>query len=68
MNRKSLLKLGVATMIAISTMLAAKPAKADLCVFSYMQGDRTCTYVGNVNGCCQYDDQNGRHCPPRCVG
>ena len=66
MNRKSILKLGFAALIATATMFAAKPSKAaGLCVFSYTKGDRTCTYVGN-DGCCEYVDQNGQHCPPIC--
>ncbi|HEX3553815.1 MAG TPA: hypothetical protein VIA62_11370 [Thermoanaerobaculia bacterium] len=68
MNRKSLLKLGFAALIATATMLGATTSHAAgrLCVFSYTQGDRTCTYTGNVNGCCQYVDQNGRSCHPIC--
>ncbi|MBW8877470.1 MAG: hypothetical protein JF614_21095 [Acidobacteria bacterium] len=67
MNRKSLLKLGFAALIATATMLGAKSSQAaGLCVFSYMHGNRTCTYVGNVNGCCQYVDQDGKNCPPIC--
>ena len=47
-------------------MLGAKSSQAaGLCVFSYMHGNRTCTYVGN-NGCCQYVDQDGKSCPPIC--
>ena len=67
MNRKSLLKLGFAALIASATMLGAKTSQAaGLCVFSYTHGARTCTYTGNVNGCCQYVDQNGQPCHPIC--
>jgi len=67
MNRKSILKLGFAALIATATMFGAKPSKAaGLCVFSYTKGDRTCTYVENTFGCCRYVDQNGQPCPPIC--
>ena len=67
-RKSSLLKLGFAVLIAAATMLGAKTSQAagGLCVLSYTHGNRTCTYVDNVNGCCQYVDQDGKSCPPIC--
>jgi hypothetical protein len=67
MRKNSLGKLGLATLIAASSLLATKPVQAaGLCVFSYMHHGRTCTFVDSSNGCCHYIDQNGATCPPIC--
>jgi hypothetical protein len=67
MNRKSLLKLGFAVLIAASTMLGAKSSQAaGLCVYQYTHHGRTCTFVRYESGCCLYTDGNGVPCPPIC--
>jgi hypothetical protein len=68
MRKTCLLKFGFAALIAISTMLAAKSAQADLCVFRYtLPNGEVCTFVRYQNGCCLYrDDTSGAVCPPIC--
>jgi hypothetical protein len=67
MCKTSLIKLGLATLIAASSLLATKPVHAAaLCVLSYTHNGRTCTFVDSSNGCCHYVDQNGATCPPIC--
>jgi hypothetical protein len=67
-RKNSLLKLGFATLIAASTMLAAKPAKsAGLCVYRYTLPNGTvCTFVRYEGRCCLYTDASGTPCPPIC--
>lgn len=55
MRKSSLLKLGFALLITISTMLAARSAQADLCVFQYTLPDgQVCTFVRYDGNCCIY--------------
>lgn len=66
MRKSSVLKFGFAVLIAASTMLGSKPARAGaLCVFSYtLPNGHTCTYNGLVGNCCQYTGDP--HCHPIC--
>jgi len=71
MRKTSILKLGLATLIAASSLLATKPIHAappppPLCVLSYVHNGRTCTFVETKNGCCRYVDETGTPCPPIC--
>ncbi|HEX4966853.1 MAG TPA: hypothetical protein VF173_38950 [Thermoanaerobaculia bacterium] len=68
MRSNRLLKLGFAGLIAVSTMLAAKSAQADLCVFQYtLPNGQVCTFVRYANGCCHYTaGAAGTVCPPIC--
>jgi hypothetical protein len=67
MQKISLVKLGFAALIAASTMLAPKVTHAaPLCVFSYvLPNGNTCTYAGEVNGCCVYTGDP--HCHKICT-
>jgi hypothetical protein len=68
MHKKSLMKLGFAVLIAISTMLAARSAQADLCVYQYtLPNGQVCTFVRYEGGCCLYRDGTSvAACPPIC--
>ncbi len=67
MKKLSLIKLGFAALIAASTMMAPKTTHAaSLCVYSYQLADgTTCTYAGEVNGCCVYT--GSPHCHKICT-
>lgn len=68
MRKPSLLKLGFAALIALSSLLAVKPAQADLCVFRYtLPNGHVCTFSHVANGCCHYTgDSAATVCPPIC--
>jgi hypothetical protein len=67
MQKISFIKLGFAALIAASTMLAPKATHAaPLCVYSYtLPNGNTCTYAGEVNGCCVYTGDP--HCHKICT-
>jgi hypothetical protein len=67
MQKISLVKLGFAALIAAATTLAPKVTHAaPLCVFSYvLPNGNTCTYAGEVNGCCVYTGDP--HCHKICT-
>ena len=70
MRMKSVLKLGLGALIAVSTMLAPKVSNAavgHLCIFSYTNSQgATCTYAGTQGNCCVYTSNDGSNCPKIC--
>ncbi len=68
MRKISVLKLGFGALILALTMLGAKPAAADLCVYQYTLPNGTvCTFVRYVGNCCIYQSGTGAAvCPPVC--
>jgi hypothetical protein len=70
MRKSSPLKLGIAVLVAASTLLAARSAQADLCVYQYqLPNGQVCTFTGYVNGCCHYSSSTSvAACPPICAG
>jgi hypothetical protein len=66
---KSILKLGLGTLIALSTLLAPATTHAAgaLCLFSFVnQSGATCTYAGTQGRCCVYTSDDGSHCDKIC--
>jgi hypothetical protein len=66
---KSILKLGLGTLIALSTLLApaASQAANRLCLYSFVnQSGATCTYAGLQGNCCVYTAPDGSHCDKIC--
>jgi hypothetical protein len=67
--RKTALKLGFSALLAVVTMLAAKPTHAAgrLCIYSFTnQSGATCTYAGIQGNCCVYTAPDGSHCDKIC--
>jgi len=66
--RKTALKLGFGTLLAVVTMLASKPTHAgNLCIYSFTnQSGATCTYAGTEGNCCVYTSNDGSHCNKIC--
>lgn len=67
--RKSVLKLGLGTLIALSTLAApaATHAAGRLCIYSFTnQSGATCTYAGIQGNCCVYTAPDGSHCDKIC--
>ena len=66
---KSLLKLGLGTLVAFSTLLAPATTHAAgrLCIYSFTnQSGATCTYAGTEGNCCVYTSSDGSHCNKIC--
>jgi hypothetical protein len=66
---KSILKLGLGTLIALSTLLAPATthAASRLCLYSFVnQSGATCTYAGTQGNCCVYTAPDGSHCDKIC--
>ena len=69
MRKTSALKLGFGLLIAIGTLLGARSAQADLCVYQYtLPNGQVCTFVRDFDGCCRYQTNSGvaSVCPPVC--
>ncbi|MFL6234169.1 MAG: hypothetical protein ACJ76N_13625 [Thermoanaerobaculia bacterium] len=70
MSKSILLKLGLGTLIALSTLLApatTHAASSQLCIFSYTNSHgATCTYAGTQGNCCVYTSDDGSNCPKIC--
>lgn len=68
MRMKSVFKLCLGALIAVSTMLAPKTTHAgNLCILSFTnQSGATCTYAGIQGNCCVYTSDDGSHCDKIC--
>jgi hypothetical protein len=69
MSKKSVLKLGLGALIALSTLLAPKATHAAgaLCILSFTNSHgATCTYAGTQGNCCVYTSDDGSNCQKIC--